>query len=193
MISGGTYNRPVIRFQLEWYAITDGPTIERLIQARNKKHFSQAEETPLATNEIIDLFGPGGDTEYAEQILNGTADLRQATDDETSQLLLSLMRQRKEIKITLTVEDMMNRYKTWRETTTTSPSGRHLGHFHALFRAFSFDNAKEKEKIEEMRQEIIILHHTMLTIAMKNSFVYERWKTIVTQMIEKEKGNPKLH
>ena len=103
------------------------------------------------------------------------------------------MRQRKEIKITLTIEDMMNRYKKWRETTTTSPSGRHLGHFHALFRAFSFENAKDKEKIEEMRKEIIILHHTMLSIAMKNSFVYERWKKVVTQMIEKEKGNPKLH
>lgn len=105
-------------------------------------------------------------------------DLRRATDDETSQLLLSLMQQRKEIKSTIPVEDMMNHYKKWRETTTTSPSGRHLGHFHALFRAFSFENAKDKEKIEEMRQEIIILHHAMLMIAMKNSFVYERWKTI---------------
>ena len=58
--------------ELERHAITDGPTIERLILARKKKHFSQAEETPLATNKIIDLFGPGGDTEYAKQILNGT-------------------------------------------------------------------------------------------------------------------------
>ena len=72
--------------ELEWHAITDGPTIKRLILARNKKHFSQAQETPLATNEIINLFGPGGDTEYAEQILNGTADLERATDDETSKL-----------------------------------------------------------------------------------------------------------
>ena len=33
----------------------------------------------------------------------------------------------------------------------------------------------------------------MLRIATNNSFVYNRWKTIVTQMIEKDKGSPKLH
>ena len=179
--------------EIEWHAVTDGPTVTQLILERNKKHFSQAGETPLATNEIIDLIGPGADTEYAEKILDGTADLTEATDDETSQTLLSLMRRETTIKIDLTKEDMMNRYRKWKEKTTTSPSGRHLGHFHALFRPFSSDNDAEKEEIEDMRSTIICLHHTMLRIATDNSFVYDRWKTIVTQMIEKDKGSPKLY
>ena len=97
--------------EIEWYAITDGPTIEKVILERNKRHFSQAGETPLATDEIIELFGPGGDTEFAKSILDGTADLSEVTDDETSQLLLGLMRNESTEHIHLTVEDMMDRYK----------------------------------------------------------------------------------
>ena len=48
--------------EIEWYAITDGPTIEKVILGRNKRHFSQAGETPLVMDEIIELFGPGRDT-----------------------------------------------------------------------------------------------------------------------------------
>ena len=36
------------------------------------------------------------------------------------------------------------------------------------------------------------MHHLMLVVAMRNGFVYERWKTIVTQMIEKVPGCPKI-
>jgi hypothetical protein len=35
---------------IEYVAITDGPTIERLILYRNIRHFRQAEYTPLATH-----------------------------------------------------------------------------------------------------------------------------------------------
>ena len=97
------------------------------------------------------------------------------------------------IKIDISPDDMMNRYKNWNEKTTTSPSGRHLGHYHALFRPFKYNNEEEKEELERKRNVIIQLHHTMLMIAIKNGFVYKRWKKIVTQMIEKEPGNPKLY
>ena len=59
---------------------------------RNIKHFSQTGDTPLATNEIIGLIGPGSDTTFVESILNRSADLFQVTEDETSQRLLNIMR-----------------------------------------------------------------------------------------------------
>ena len=100
---------------IEWYAITDGPTIEKVILKRNRRHFSQAGETPLATNEIVELFGPEGDTEFAQSILDGTADLSKVTDDKITQLLLDLMRKEKTVNIEITREDMMNKYKKWDE------------------------------------------------------------------------------
>ena len=57
--------------------------------------------------------------------------------------------------INITKEKMMNKYRIWEERTATSPSGRHLEHYHALFKPFKFDNNFEKNCIEEMRKEII--------------------------------------
>ena len=90
---------------------------------------------------------------------------------------------------------MMEGYRNWKEQTTTSPSGRHLGHYHALYRPFKYDEIKkeENEKIERLQGIIIRLHHIMLQIAVKHKHVYKRWNTVVTQMIEKDPGSPKLH
>jgi hypothetical protein len=49
--------------ELEYHAIRDGPTIERLILHRNIRHFRQAETTPLATSEVIQTIGFGANTE----------------------------------------------------------------------------------------------------------------------------------
>ena len=90
---------------------------------------------------------------------------------------------------------MMNRYKKWNERTATSPSGRHLGHFHALFRPFKYnlDNAGDKAELKEKRELIIDVHFMMLQIAAVNSHVYARWKNILTCMIEKDLGSTKIH
>jgi hypothetical protein len=51
---------------IEYVAITDGPTIERLILHRNIRHFRQAKYTTLATPEVIRKIGFGADTIRAE-------------------------------------------------------------------------------------------------------------------------------
>ena len=66
---------------------------------------------------------------------------------------------------------MMNRYKKWDTHTATSPSGRHLGHFHALFRPFKYniDNAGDKAELEEKRELSIDVHFMVLRIDAVNS------------------------
>jgi hypothetical protein len=121
--------------ELEYIAITDEPTIERLIMQRNIRHFRQAEFTPLASPEVIRKIGFGADTDRSEHILDGSDELNDITDDKWSRYLLqSMKRHSKEIKIELTTEKMMEKFRRWKELTSTLPSGRHLGHFHALFR-----------------------------------------------------------
>jgi hypothetical protein len=102
---------------------------------RNIRHFRQAEFTPLASPEVIRQIGFGADTNRSEQILDGSDDLTDIIDNEWSRYLIqSMKRHSKEIKIEITTEKMMEKYRRWKErTTSTSPSGRHLGHFHALF------------------------------------------------------------
>ena len=204
---------------LQYMEITDGPTIERLLLDRNIRHFRQAEGTPLASSDCIDAIGFGGTSPLAQELLQGDGNLDNITTDAASQLFLSEMKQTTaSINITLTKEEMMNRYKGWSEGTTTSiGSGRHLGHFAALWRPFQYkqpakapinpydknkrkqskkkqqqDTADEYEVIDDQRQSIINLHHLMLQIAIKNRHVYQRWLDIITQMLEKDPGSPKI-
>ena len=185
---------PTTREEPDWHSVTDGPDIERLILDRNIQHFGQAGETPLATNEVIDMLGFGGDTELAQKILEGTADIPNITDNKAAQLLLvSMKRDTDPIILNFTEKDMMDRYKNWKEKTVTSVHSRqHLGHLHALFRAFAFSSDDEYNVLCIKQDTIIRLHFLELQISAKNKYVFQRWKHIVTQMIEKDPGCPKL-
>jgi hypothetical protein len=106
---------------LEYLVITDGPTIERLILQRNIRHFRQAEFTPLATPKVIGEIGYGVDTKGAEQFLEGN-DPTDITDDKWARYLLTSMRRHsQEMKIEITAEKMMNKYKRWKERTKVLP------------------------------------------------------------------------
>ena len=43
---------------------------------------------------------------------------------------------------------MMEGYQNWKEQITKSPSVRHPGHYHALYRPFKYDENKQEEKEE---------------------------------------------
>ncbi|OEU13908.1 hypothetical protein FRACYDRAFT_242262 [Fragilariopsis cylindrus CCMP1102] len=180
--------------ELEYLAITDGPTLERIILEKNIRHFRQAEFTPLASPEVIRKIGFGADTETAEHLLDGTGDPTDITDDEWARFLLtSMKRNSEELKIEITAEKMMEKYTRWNERTSTSPSGRHLGHFHALFRPLKAKNKKHREQLDDIRDDIIDLHATMLQTAYDNEHVYKRWEYILTCMLAKESGIPRIH
>jgi hypothetical protein len=170
--------------ELDYLVITDGPTIERLILQRNIQHFRQAENTPLATPEVIRKIGFGANTSRADKILEGKGDPTDITDDEWSRYLIASMRRHsKELEIEITAEKMMNKYKRWKERAITSPSGRHLGHFHALFRPLKANNEEDRERLEGIRLDIIELHAIMLQNAYNNEHVYKRWEYILTCML----------
>jgi hypothetical protein len=94
-----------------------------------------------------------------------------------------MKRHSKELEIEITTEKMMSKYRRWKERTSTSPSGRHLGHFHALFRPLKAKNEEGRERLEGIRQELKELHALMLQIAYDNEHVYKRWEYILTCML----------
>ena len=129
------------------------------------------------------------------RFIEGTADINAITDDQTSKNLLEIFKTSKpELEIEITKEKMMNRYKMWNERTATSPSGRHLGHFHALFRPFKYDleDPGDKLMLEDARELIINVHYMILQIAAKHKHVY-LVENILTCMIEKDLGSSKMY
>ena len=84
--------------------------------------------------------------------------------------------------------------KKWRELTSTSPSGRHLGHYKAC--VTTIDRSlfpKERTRLKRLQDQISQLYVTMINYSTKHKYSFDRWKTIVNMMIYKEPGNVKIH
>ena len=177
---GGGLNTINVPLPLEgetitYYIIIDPPLIEKEILRRNKRHFRQVENTPLAGKDVSDKIGFRATTKTANEILEGTTNIDEITNDPTSKRLLEIFKTSKlELEIEVTKDKMMDRYKKWNERTATLPSGRHLGHFHALFRLFKYDlkNPGDKAMLEEKRELIINVYFMMLQLAAKYHQVY---------------------
>jgi len=73
-------------------------------------------------------------TKEADLVLNGGYD--DVEISEISRMFLdSMTRTTKLDSLTpdITVADLRGKFSKWRESTSTSPSGRHLGHYKLLF------------------------------------------------------------
>ena len=90
------------------------------------------------------------------------------------QLLKIFRTKKREINIVVTKDKMMNKYKKWKEVTSISPSGQHLGHFHALLIPFKLETLEEREILEAQRENIINVHFHLLKITATHEHVYER-------------------
>ena len=74
------------------------------------------------------------------------------------------------------MEQFTRTVKDWKESTSTSPSGRHLGHYHTAI----------------LDDDVAILHTQLLNLPIANGFAPERWTHSVTPLIEKDSGRPYL-
>ena len=87
----------------------------------------------------------------------------------------------------------------WRESTTTSPSGRHLGRYKALFAAGTHlpnpeDNEDgEYEHFAAKQQDIVTVVVQIINFCINHGHVLQRWKQIVNTMIFKETGIYRIH
>jgi hypothetical protein len=69
-------------------SIVEPLEVEQYILERNRKHFSQARDTPLATAAITNLIGFGGTTLVADKLLKGTEIIRTITTNPSGRAIL---------------------------------------------------------------------------------------------------------
>lgn len=92
-----------------------------------------------------------------------------------------------EISPTITQEDFGQGIRKWKESTTTSPSGRHLGHHHAQILP------QMPDKPKGLREMFLEVHTGILNPAVKHQVVLRRWQKVDTLCIPKDLGIPKSH
>jgi hypothetical protein len=151
--------------------------------AANHRQYQQAHETPFASEPLLSYFGYCGNTKEATSLLNGHLPQTSITSNllpETKQILATLSKPSPDTKLfsaTITKEEFSYLYKILPEATSSSPSGRHLGHY----------------KVASSDEYLADLHSTMMSIPYEAGFSPTRWQTVVDIMLEKTQGDPKVH
>ena len=92
----------------------------------------------------------------------------------------------------ITEDDLWSSFAKWKESTTTSPSGRHLGHMKSLLHRV--DNQTENwPPNTTLPQDIFRLLYNITSICINKCHVLPRWETVHNLLIQKEEGNQKIH
>jgi hypothetical protein len=120
-----------------WQHIFDPQKITDLLIKRNIGHFGQAHGTPFTVAPLSNWVGWHGTSDSAAAILQGDLPphvLAQSTE-AARDILKSFQHEiapPDSIDIRISPEDIRSALKSWKEKTSTSPSGQHLGYYHSI-------------------------------------------------------------
>lgn len=166
-----------------WKTLRDPLDIAREIKKVNINQYNQAYNTPLGSGPLADAIGRRGDTIAANTLLSkGISHL--PTDNllpETIRLLTNLIHSYPlidtETPTTITTEEIINTYKNVKETTSSSPSGRHVGYYKAILNDPS----------------LVGLHSIMMTLPFRHGFVPVIWSKVTDIMLAKDPNSARCH
>ena len=88
------------------------------------------------------------------------------------------------------LEEIKQAYRKWKESTNTSPSGIHLGHYHALL---VNDGQPYTNNHPDPAEKIWYIIYLIINTSIKNGRGPPRYETVHQIMMEKLPGNNKIH
>jgi exonuclease III len=189
---------------VQWKQIEVPTEILHLLQQRNREHFGQAHGTPFTIPPLYDELGFCGDGPASMSMLDGSYDASQLESNVA--LLIQHLKQTDEMAAiethpTITADEYISKLKIWTESTSTSPSGLHLGHYKALISRHQYsdidpDDAELTDKRDEwnqMQTKLLDVHVLMLNYALERGYAYQRWKTVTNTIIFKDTDNTRIH
>ena len=141
------------------------------------------------------MIGTDSYTSFSDKLLEGTADLSKLEISSTVAKYLKSLKRNKEIISTekenvIPLEEFKSRFKNWKEATTTSPSGRHLGHMHSLLKP---DGTPYSDEVQNFNDRMLSLYHIITSTALLNSSPLNRWLVSIVVLIPKDSGQPKIN
>ena len=181
----------------DWREVLCPKEIEFSLLLRNQRHFGQAEtdKTPFTQPPLQHQLNWSASSHSAELVLEGDYDTT-AIDDISALLIDNLTRvtDLDSLPKAVNMNDMRGKFTKWKETTSTSPSGRHLGHYKVLFTTLDASiSFEEKELLESYQFDIAEAYRTIINYAIRHRYSFKRWKNITNMMIYKDPGNVKIH
>ena len=187
----------------KWMEIQDtGEKINKIIQ-RNIGHFGQAEneKTPFFQHPLQHKIDYKATTVTSELILKGDYD-NEALNEVTQHMINGFKeKHHKRVEKYLSQDDVKNKFKTWKAGTSVSPMSKlHLGIWKIIFTNHMYSNEQQeglpgpnKMKYDDIQNKLQAIWINLLNYAIKWEYSYERWKMIVTRMIQKSAGDNRIH
>jgi hypothetical protein len=168
-----------------WSRIDTKEQVEELLINRNIEQFSHAGDTPFGYTPLGDELGHTGDTPMADDIYNGTLEHRSLTDHAIKAIVKQFSKHpllTQMIYPIVTTEDFISCFGCVAQKTSSSPSGRHAGHYLACI---------------DLKDELAVLltevHAAMMSITLAEGFCPERWRQAIDIMLENIPGVPRIN
>jgi hypothetical protein len=177
-----------------WRTVTLPDEINYNIFLRNRHHFGQGQGTPFTVAPLSHTIDWAASSSTAEAILEGTFH-----DKDLDQLTKSVIQECKaktdldSIMGQITTAEFRGKFKTWRESTSTSPSGRHLGMYKALLARTSATDYDTATDLRSIQAALIQVHVNLINYCLRFRYSLRRWKEIVNVMILKSVGEYYIH
>jgi hypothetical protein len=151
--------------------------------AHNKVHFSQTKGRALRCRSIQQVTDSNSLPD-----LNNLPELERKFIQEMNSFQTTTTRDEIEI------EAWRHKFKTWRETTWTSPSRLHL-RFKSLVvipYQWNHDHCKQDSQIESYQQELLESTLCIVDFAIQSGTILDHWINATNIMIPKENGSYKV-
>ena len=166
-----------------WDTIIDRDDLERHTLNYNQTSFRAAAESPCGHGVIHDSIKFSSLSPASRDLLAGTIPPDWGSDDTSLREFLAsfttpdIVSQTDPIPFAISAEDAIKGFQKWPEATSTSPSGRHLGHYKSII------------------QHPILLHCmvSFMNIAIARGIAIPRWCNATNVMIEKDPGRPRIN
>ena len=165
-----------------WDAILDKASIEHHLLRYNRNSCRAAALSPCGKVEIHQLLTFTSLSTAASEVLSGSLPRSWIGKDAllreflTSFAIPDSVKKTPPISTTVSEDDVKYGFKKWKESTSTSPSGRHLGDYKAIIR--------DPCLLTCMTQFLHVIINKGITMT--------RWCNAVNIMIEKDVGAPRI-
>ncbi len=165
-----------------WDTLIDKDSINNNLLRYNRNSFRAAAISPCGHGKIYESLTYNSLSPEALEVLSGTIPADWFGNDYilreflTSFAMPDSVKHSARISTDIAAQDVSTRFKKWKETTSTSPSGRHLGHYKAL--------VQDPTLLQCLTDFLHITINIGLTLT--------RWCNAVNIMIKKDAGKPKI-
>ena len=179
-----------------WRTVTDPQDIEHYLMLRNCQHFGQAHGTPFTIPPLSNEIDWTATTRASEEVLSGTY----TNTTQLTELCKQLLHQchshtdLNSVKPYLSEDDFTGKIQKWKELTSTSPSGRHLGRYKALLATGSYSPETQEHSTFQTKQgDIISIILRIINYCINTGYPLLRWRQVINTMIFKDSGVYRIH